>query len=192
MANYILCYHTGSGIIQRVVNGDKISFENCGLSEAENKISASSVSESGYFFTQRMSGSLDQIASGSGTLVDIDEMKWTINGALLSSSMDVSVSSDSAFELCLQVIDGQTNETATNLTGDGSNMGISVQPRWIIESLVQPDQEESVAAYNSATSSLVYQPFTNGEATCSVDLSSDSNRIYSLRTGTVACNIIKD
>ena len=47
MANYILCYHTGSGVIQRVVNADVVNFEKCGLSDKETKIQISDSSENG-------------------------------------------------------------------------------------------------------------------------------------------------
>ena len=106
MANYILCYHTGSGVIQRVVNADVVSFEKCGLSDKETKILVSGSSENvGYYLGRRYSGSADELANGNGTMVLQDSFEWSINGLVLSSSMDVSIPSDSAFNLELKILD---------------------------------------------------------------------------------------
>ena len=192
MANYILCYHTGSGVIQRVVNADVVNFEKCGLSDKETKIQISDSSENvGYYLGRRYSGSADDLANGNGTMVLQDSFEWSINGLVLSSSMDVSIPSDSPFNLELKVLDGQTNEKS-NISGDGSTDYVSVKPIWHIESLIAPDDEESLASYDIPNANMEYQPYTNGEATQSVDLTSDSNRLYLLRTSNVSVNLIKD
>ena len=91
----------------------------------------------------------------------------------------------------LKVLDGQTNEKS-NISGDGSTDYVSVKPIWHIESLIAPDDEESLASYDIPNANMEYQPYTNGEATQSVDLTSDSNRLYLLRTSNVSVNLIKD
>jgi len=191
MGNFILCYHTGSGIIDRVVNADLISFEKCKLSPNETKLMATGSNPS-QFLGKRYSGSLQQLANGSGSLVDLDEIKWYVNGQQVSQSMDVSIPSNSSFNLSLEVIDGKTNSKATSLSADGVSRAVSSRPYWIISSAIAPNDESDVFRYDSITSSLDYQPFTNGEATCSVDLTSDNNRVYFLRTGALACNLIKE
>lgn len=192
MANYILCYDTGSGVIERVVNMDYIPFDKCGVSPYENKVSASSDEPVSYYLgSKRFSGSAEQLYNGTGTLVDVDELKWSINGQQISSSMDVSIPSDTSFNLQLEVIDGQTNSKST-LSGDGFNTQISVRPIWFINSAIAPDDEDEVDRYDKSDASIEYQPFTNGEVTRSVDLSSDSNRVYLFRGNNINCNLIKD
>lgn len=192
MANYILCYNTGSGVIERVVNMDVIPFDKCGVSPYENKVSASSDEPVSYYLgSKRFSGSAEQLYNGTGTLVDIDELKWSINGQQISSSMDVSIPSDTSFNLQLEVIDGQTNSKST-LSGDGFNTQISVRPIWFINSVIGPDDEDEVDRYDKSDANIEYQSFTNGEVTRSVDLSSDGNRVYLFRGNNINCNLIKD
>jgi len=194
MQNLILCYHTGSGNIQRIVNADIIKYENCGLSEAEAKVQISSSENNRYFFSRRFSGSAEQLASASvdsSSLVLQDYSQWSINGLLLSSSMDVSIPADSSFNLELTVLDGETGQKTT-LSGNGIQDQFTVEPRWHIESLIAPDDEEEIASYDFTNAELDYQPFTNGEATESIDLTSDNNRLYLLRTGELNVNLIKD
>ena len=194
MQNLILCYHTGSGNIQRIVNGDVIKYDICGLSEAEAKVQISSSENNRYFFSRRFSGSAEQLASGSvdsSSLVLQDYSQWSINGLQLSSSMDVSIPAGSPFNLELKVLDGETNQKTT-LSGNGIKDRFTVEPRWHIESLIAPDDEDEVASYDFTNADLDYQPFTNGEATESIDLTSDNNRLYLLRTGDLNVNLIKD
>tara|TARA_B100002019_G_scaffold216703_1_gene189352 strand:+ start:1328 stop:1906 length:579 start_codon:yes stop_codon:yes gene_type:complete len=192
MGNYILCYDTGSGVIERVVNMDIIPFDKCGVSPYENKVSASSDETVAYYLgSKRFSGSAEQLYNGTGTLVDIDEIKWSINGQQISSSMDVSIPSDTSFNLQLEVIDGQTNSKST-LSGDGFNAQISVKPIWFINSVIGPDDEDEVDRYDKLDANIRYQSFTNGEVTRSVDLSSDGNRVYLFRGNNINCNLIKD
>ena len=134
---------------------------------------------------------VDDLANGNGTMVLQDSFEWSINGLVLSSSMDVSIPSDSPFNLELKVLDGQTNEKS-NISGDGSTDYVSVRPIWHIESLIAPDDEDLLASYDIPNANMEYQPYTNGEATQSVDLTSDSNRLYLLRTNNVSVNLIKD
>ena len=194
MQNLILCYHTGSGNIQRIVNGDVIKYDICGLSEAEAKVQVSSSENNRYFFSRRFSGSAEQLASGSvdsSSLVLQDYSQWSINGLQLSSSMDVSIPAGSSFNLELKVLDGETNQKTTS-SGNGTKDRFTVEPRWHIESLIAPDDEDEVASYDFTNPNLDYQPFTNGEATESIDLTSDNNRLYLLRTGDLNVNLIKD
>ena len=194
MQNLILCYHTGSGNIQRIVNGDVIKYDICGLSEAEAKVQVSSSENNRYFFSRRFSGSAEQLASGSvdsSSLVLQDYSQWSINGLQLSSSMDVSIPAGSPFNLELKVLDGETGQKTTS-SGNGIKDRFTVEPRWHIESLIAPDDEDEVASYDFTNADLDYQPFTNGEATESIDLTSDNNRLYLLRTGDLNVNLIKD
>jgi hypothetical protein len=196
MGNYILCYNTGSGIIHRVVNADAIPFASCGTSVGENKVSASSDNDPVYYTDRRFSGSLAQLANGTGTLMEKEETKWYINGVQLSESMDVSVASSTPFNLNMEVVDGSTDSKVSTLSYDGLSKTSPIQPVWMVESVVAPDDYDSVVSYKSVTSSLYFQPYTNGEATMSIDLSTDSNRVYALRTmgggNGFACNLIKD
>ena len=105
--------------------------------------------------------------------------------------MDVSIPSDTSFNVQLEVIDGQTNSKST-LSGDGFNTQISVRPIWFIKSVIGPDDEGEVERYDKSDANIEYQSFTNGEVTRSVDLSSDGNRVYLFRGNNINCNLIKD
>ena len=194
MANFILCYNTGSGVINRVVNGDALGWDKCKASMGENKVSCSTDSSSAFFLgSKRFSGSISDMSNGVGlTLANVDYAKWYVNGQQISSSMDVSVPGDTSFNLSFQILNGDTDEKVS-LNGDGVDLtNLTYTPRWSITSAVQPDDEEDFYAHNSVTSSLRYEPYTNGVATRSIDLSSDSNRVYLFRSNAVACNLIKD
>ena len=105
--------------------------------------------------------------------------------------MDVSIPAGSPFNLELKVLDGETGQKTTS-SGNGIKDRFTVEPRWHIESLIAPDDEDEVASYDFTNADLDYQPFTNGEATESIDLTSDNNRLYLLRTGDLNVNLIKD
>ena len=194
MANFILCYNTGSGVINRVVNGDALAWDSCKASMGENKVSCSTDSSSAFFLgSKRFSGSISDMCNGVGlTLANIDLAKWYVNGQQISSSMDVSIPGDTSFNLGFEILNGDSNEKVS-LSGDGLDLtSITYIPRWSITSAIMPDDEGDLYAHNSVTASLRYEPFTNGEATRSVNLSSDSNRVYLFRSNAVACNLIKD